>query len=68
MSDRLPASFALDESSRELLAARCVLIPLLRLDRARSIHTLTAEHGRQESLPPSNLAGGKTKAAGIGRG
>ena len=36
----------------EKAAARCGLNPLLRLDRARSIHTLAAEHGHQESLPP----------------
>jgi hypothetical protein len=40
MSDRLPASFALDESSPEPSAARCALNPPLRLDRARSRHTL----------------------------
>ena len=53
MRGRSPAPFALDESSPEPPAARCRANTPLRLDRARSIHTLAAEQGHQE--PPGRV-------------
>ncbi len=44
-----------------LVAARCVLNPHLRLDRARSTRKLAPRHGLRET-PTRETAGGKTKA------
>ena len=57
MHGQQPAPFALDESSPEPSEARCGINPLLRLDRARSRHTLAPGQRPGNTLAERKPAG-----------